>query len=134
MQSSPFRDYAGRMTCEAIIRQFWTLMASNDFHATAAVLADDFTLEWPQSGERIRGAHKFAEMNAQYPAHGRWTFRIDALIADQTHAVSEVAVSDGVVHARAISFFTVNGGKISAIREYWPDPFPAPSNRAHLVE
>jgi ketosteroid isomerase-like protein len=122
------------MTCESLIKQFWALMARNDFHAVAAVLADDFLLDWPQSGERIRGAHNFAEMNAEYPAQGPWTFRIDALIADATHAVSEVAVSDGVTHGRAISFFTVTGGKISAMREYWPDPFPAPANRAHLVE
>ncbi len=53
-----------------LVEQFWQLMASNDFYAVSAVLSEDFVLEWPQSGERIRGAENFAKMNAEYPAHG----------------------------------------------------------------
>ncbi len=30
-----------------VTREFWRLMATNDFHAVAAVLAPDFVLEWP---------------------------------------------------------------------------------------
>jgi len=39
-----------------------------------------------------------------------------------------------VQNARAISFFTVEGGKITRLVEYWPEPYPAATNRAHLVE
>ena len=109
-------------------------MASNDFASVVEVLAEDFVLEWPQSNERIRGAARFAQMNAEYPAHGRWTFAINRLVGSEFEAVSDVSISDGVQHARAISFFTVADGRITRLVEYWPEPYAAPANRAHLVE
>jgi ketosteroid isomerase-like protein len=118
-----------------VVTKFWELMGGNDFEAVGVVLSDAFTLEWPQSGERIRGRMAFAAVNAEYPAHGRWSFTINRIVAAGDAAVSDVSVTDGVQSARAISFFTVNrDGTIDAIVEYWPEPFPAHTNRRHLVE
>ena len=119
---------------EELAREFWRLMASNDFTSVAAVLADDFVLEWPQSKERIRGADRFAQMNSEYVAHGRWQFDVLRLIGSESEAVSVVAITDGTQRATAISCFTVVAGKITRLVEYWPEPYPAPANRAHLVE
>jgi ketosteroid isomerase-like protein len=121
-------------TAAEVVREFWRLMASNDFRSVAAVLAPEYVLEWPQSRERIRGAERFAAMNAEYPAHGRWLFTINRLLGTKGEAVSDVSVTDGVLQARAISFFTVANGKITRQVEFWPDPQPAPANRKHLVE
>jgi ketosteroid isomerase-like protein len=121
-------------TAADVVREFWRLMASNDFRSVAAVLAPEYVLEWPQSRERIRGAERFAAMNAEYPAHGRWLFTINRLLGTKGEAVSDVSVTDGVLQARAISFFTVANGKITRQVEFWPDPQPAPANRKHLVE
>ncbi|HXU43985.1 MAG TPA: nuclear transport factor 2 family protein [Thermoanaerobaculia bacterium] len=117
-----------------IVREFWRLMGSNDFPSVAAVLAPEFVLEWPQSNERIRGAERFAAMNAEYPAHGRWVFTIHRIVGGTSEAVSDVSVSDGVQNARAISFFAVADGKITRLVEFWPEPFPPLANRRHLVE
>jgi ketosteroid isomerase-like protein len=117
-----------------VVREFWRLMASNDFRSVAAVLAPEFVLEWPQSGERIRGAERFARMNEEYVAHGPWRFTIRRIVGDASEAASDVEITDGVQHARAISFFSVEGGKIARLVEYWPEPYPAPQNRAHIVE
>lgn len=119
---------------EAVVRRFWALMASNDFASVGAVLAPGFTLDWPQSGERIRGAGNFARMNAEYAAHGPWRFSIGRLVAQDDTVVTEVDVTDGVQQGLAISFFSVRDGLVQRIVEYWPDPFPAPAGRAHLVE
>lgn len=118
----------------AVVREFWRRMATNDFDAVAEVLAPDFVLEWPQSRERIRGAATFARMNREYPAHGRWQFDVHRIVGGASDAVSDVSVTDGVQRARAISFFTIAGGRIARLVEYWPEPYPAPANRAHLVE
>ena len=118
----------------ALVRRFWALMAGNDFDAVAAVLAPDFALEWPQSNERIRGAARFARMNADYPAHAPWRFTVHRVVGGDGEAVSDVSVTDGVQHGRAISFFTVADGAITRIVEFWPEPYPAPANRSHLVE
>lgn len=121
-------------TAVDVAREFWRLMATNDFDSIGSVLAPEFVLYWPQSKERIRGAENFARMNNEYPAHGTWTFTIHQLVGNQNDAVSDVSVTDGVQKARAISFFTVEHGKITKIIEFWPEPYPAPANRAHLVE
>lgn len=117
-----------------LVKKFWELMASNDFQSVGSVLSDDFVLEWPQSGERIRGRENYAAMNEQYPANGRWTFTINRLVGNQSAAVSDVTISDGVQIARAISFFDIRDGKIIRMVEYWPDPFAARDDRTHLVE
>jgi len=97
-------------------------------------MSDDFTLEWPQSNERIRGRDNFAAMNEEYPAHGRWEFTVNRLFGNEDEAVSDVSVTDGVQRARAITFFSVVGGQIVKIVEFWPESFEAQPNRRHLVE
>jgi hypothetical protein len=121
-------------SAEAVVREFWRLMATNDFHAVAAVLAPQFVCEWPQSNERLRGPANFARMNAEYPTDGRWTFRINRLVATASEVVTQVSVSDGVQTAEPVSFFTVVDGRITQLTEYWPEPFEAPANRRHLTE
>lgn len=125
-----------RVTPDAlsVVHEFWRLMATNDFTAVGAVLAPEFVLEWPQSRERIRGAANFARMNAEYPAKGPWRFMISRAVANGSEVVTDVSVTDGDVLGRAISFFTVEQGRITRIVEFWPEPYPAPANRAHLVE
>jgi hypothetical protein len=122
------------MSTADVVKRFWSLMSSNEFKSVGEVLSDDFVLEYPQSKERIRGRANFAAMNQEYPAHGRWKFTINRIIGDESEAVSDVSVTDGVQHARVISFFTISNGQIKKMVEFWPDPFPAAENRRHLVE
>ncbi len=117
-----------------VVQEFWRILATNDFYAVGALLAPDFVLEWPQSGERIRGAENFARVNAEYPAHGAWVFTVHRIVGGEGAAVSDVSVSDGVQHARALSFFTVEDGRIRRVVEFWPEPFAPAAWRAHLVE
>lgn len=121
-------------TANDVVVTFWRLMNGNDFRAVGAVLSDAFVLEWPQTRERIRGRDNFAAMNEEYPAQGRWRFTVNAIVGDEHRAVSDVLVTDGVRHDRAISFFTIEEGKIAKIVEFWPEASPGQENRAHLVE
>jgi hypothetical protein len=34
-----------------VVKKFWELMATNDFHSVGSLLSDEFVLEWPQSNE-----------------------------------------------------------------------------------
>jgi hypothetical protein len=60
----------------------------------------------------VRGREKFARINENYPAHGRWEFTVQRLIADEDEVVSEVGVTDGTVVARLITCSTIRNGKI----------------------
>ncbi len=117
-----------------VAREFWRLMASNDFAAVAPLLAEDFVLDWPQSNERFRGAENFVRMNAEYPAHGPWRFTVHRIVGGPGEAVSDVSVTDGVQQARVLSFFDLEGARVRRMVEFWPEPFAAPAHRAHLAE
>lgn len=109
-------------------------MQSNDFRSVGEFLHDDFVLEWPQSGERIRGRANFVAVNENYPTQGRWEFTIHRILAEDNEVVSDIEVTDGVIAGRAITFSTVQDGKIIRQVEFWPDPFEAPAWRASWVE
>jgi limonene-1,2-epoxide hydrolase len=121
-------------SAEAVVREFWRLMNTNDFHAVKAVLAPELLVEWPQSGERIRGPENFALINAEYPATGRWRFSINRLVASGDEVVTQVSLTDGSQSAEPVSFFTVRAGRIVHMVEYWPEPFAPAANRSHRVE
>jgi len=125
MQANPAKELVG---------QFWAAMHANDFAAAGELLHDDFLLDWPQSGERIRGRANFVAVNANYPAAGRWRVTLDRLVAEGDEVVSQVTVTDGVLLARAITFTTVRDGRLWRQTEYWPDPFTAPAWRAQWTE
>ncbi len=117
-----------------VVAAFWKRMQSNDFRSVGDLLSDTFVLDWPQSQERIRGRDNFATMNEEYPAHGRWQFTVNRIVGNDGEAVSDVSVTDGARSDRAISFFTVERGKIVKIVEFWPEASPAPEERRHLIE
>ena len=117
-----------------LIERFWEVMGSNDFRAVGDLLHDEYVLEWPQSGERVRGRENFAAVNEQYPAAGPWGFTVHRIVADATGGASDVTVTDGVTVDRAVSFFEVRDGRIWRMTEYWPDPFEPADWRALWVE
>lgn len=117
-----------------VVKNFWAAMQTNDFRRAGELLHDNYTLEWTQSGERIRGRANFVAINENYPAHGRWEFTIHRILAEGDEVVSDVGVTDGVIRARVITFSTVREGKILHQTEFWPDPFEAAPWRAQWVE
>jgi ketosteroid isomerase-like protein len=117
-----------------IVERFWATMQTNDFKAVGELLHDDYTLEWPQSGERIRGRANFVAVNENYPAHGRWEFTIHRIIAEGNEVVSDVDVTDGIVRGRVITFSIIQEGRILHQTEFWPDPFEPAEWRAQWIE
>ena len=122
------------MDSKQILEHFWETMKTNDFYAVAALLHDDYILEWPQSGERIRGRDNFAAINTYYPAEGKWQFTINQILADGDLVATDVTVTDGLRTDRAITFSTIRDGKIYKQVEFWPEPFEAPAWRSNWVE
>lgn len=116
------------------VLRFWDCMQANDFRAAAQLLAADYILDWPLSGERIRGRDNFVAVNEQYPAHGRWQFTLHRCVAEGAEVVTEVTVTDGVVSGQAITFSTVVQGQIAQQTEYWPEAYEPPAWRAQWVE
>lgn len=117
-----------------VVEQFWGAMQSNDFKAVGEFLHEEYVLEWPQSGERVRGRENFVAINENYPAHGRWEFTVHRILAEGDEVVSDVDVTDGVIHGRVITFSTIRDGKIAHQTEFWPAPFEPADWRTQWIE
>ena len=117
-----------------VVRSFWQAMAANDFAAAGRFLHDDFLLDWPQSGERIRGRENFVAVNEHYPAAGPWRITLQRLIADEAAVATEVTVSDGVQADRAITFSELRDERIVRQTEYWLGGVEPAAWRARWVE
>jgi hypothetical protein len=130
----PEHEATAEASARELVERFWSHMASNDFASVAEVCSHDLIVEWPQSRERFVGVERFALMNHEYTAYGRWQFEVRRLVANEQQAVTEVAITDSVQKAVAISFFSIEAGLIKRIVEFWPEPFAAPASRAHLRE
>ena len=122
------------MNNKQIMENFWATMETNDFHAASQLLHDHYTLEWPQSAERILGRENFAAINTNYPAEGKWHFHINHIVTEGDVVVTDVSVTEGARSGRAITFSTIKDEKIWKQVEFWPDPFEAPAWRAQWVE
>ena len=122
------------MNPKQVIETFWQTMEGNDFYAVAQLMHDEFTLEWLQSGERIRGRENFAKLNTAYPAEDKWRFIVNSIVADGEVVVTDVSVTDGVKQDHVITFSTIRDEKIWKQIEFWPEPYEAPEWRAQWVE
>lgn len=118
----------------SVVERYWATMNRNDWSGVGGLLHDDFVLEYPQSGERIRGRERNTLLNEHYPSPGPWTFTVERTLIDGERAVTDVAVRGAELAGRAVSFFELRDGLIWRVTEYWPEPFAAPASRAHLVE
>lgn len=123
-----------KQSSKQVVEQFWGAMQSNDFKAVGEFLHEEYVLEWPQSGERVRGRENFVAINENYPAHGRWEFTVHRILAEGDEVVSDVDVTDGVIHGRVITFSTIRDGKIAHQTEFWPDPFEPADWRTQWIE
>ena len=121
------------MDVKEVVLAFWHSMDMNDFFGASEWLSDDFECVWPQSGEVVQGAWNYAMINIHYPSFAPWQFKVENLLVQGNQVVSNVFISDGIQQARAITFSTVEDGKIVRHQEYWPESFAAPQWRTPWV-
>jgi ketosteroid isomerase-like protein len=91
-----------------VARALWERFDRRDWAAAGQLLADDVVVEWPHSGELIRGRANVIGLNADYP--GQWRIQVLELIGEGDRVASEVRVSNGEESFWAASFFQVRDG------------------------
>lgn len=118
-----------------LVRRFWELFDAEEWATAGELLADDVIVEWPHSGELIRGRDNVLALNAEYPGSSR--IRVLQLVEGVDGAVaSEIEVTNGADVFWAASFFTIGGGVIRHVREHWVDAptAPPPARRSRYTE
>jgi len=116
---------------EALARH-WEASDAGDFKVEHEIYREDAVLDYPQSGERIRGRHNIQESRFVQPNKKRFTVR--RVVGSGNLWVTEFVLSYDGVPSYTVSIMEFREGLVAHETQYFADRFdPAPS-RAHLVE
>jgi len=114
------------------LQRHWDASDVSDFEAEHEIYREDAVLEYPQSGERIRGRRNIQESRRVQPNRKRFTVR--RIVGSGDLWVTEFVLTYDGVPSYTVSIMEFRDGKVASETQYFADPFdPAPS-RAHLVE
>jgi SnoaL-like domain len=119
-------------TVRLALQRHWDASDANDFEVEHEIYRDDAVLDYPQSGERLRGRRNIRESRFVQPNKKRFTVR--RIVGSGELWVTEFVLSYDGVPSYAVSIMEFREGLVARETQYFADPFdPAPS-RAHLVE
>jgi ketosteroid isomerase-like protein len=111
--------------------QVW-IGESHDFEVMDQVFADDAVVEYPQSGERMRGRANIRPVEENYPGLPEVTIRRKLVVGDLALVESDLDYQGKPY--QEVSIFEFRDGKIVRLTQYFPEPFEAPESRARWVE
>ncbi len=114
------------------LNRHWAASDANDFDVEHDIYREDAVLEYPQSGERIRGRHniqasRVAQPNAKH-------FKVRRMIGAGAVWVTEFILTYDGRPSYTVSVMEFLDGKVAHETQYFADPFEPGPSRAHLVE
>jgi hypothetical protein len=119
-------------TVRAALQRHWEASDANDFEAEHEIYREDAVLDYPQSGERIRGRCNIQESRFVQPNKKRFTVR--RIVGGGDLWITEFVLSYDGIPSYTVSIMEFRDGLVARETQYFADRFdPAPS-RAHLVE
>ena len=108
-------------------------VAGKDEVAAAEIFADDAVIEWPQSGERIRGKTAIIALHEASPLTVDFDTRRTIGCADLW--VTETTIRyDGANPTKAVLIMEFRDGKVFRETDYFGGPFDPPPYRSAWVE
>jgi hypothetical protein len=115
-----------------VLDRHWAASDANDFDAEHAIYREDALLEYPQSGERIRGRHNIQASRVAQPNAKR--FKVRRIVGAGNLWVTEfILVYDGRP-SFSVSVMEFLEGKVARETQYFADPFEPGPSRAQWVE
>jgi hypothetical protein len=114
------------------LEHHWSTCGDVDQSAAHEIYREDVVVEWPQSGERIRGRANLQALRAAYPA----TLRFDVR---RILGSGELWVTEYVIHyddepVHVVSVMEFRGTRVARETHLFGDPFDPPEWRAQWVE
>lgn len=110
----------------------WAASDASDFEAEHDIYRDDAVLEYPQSGERIRGRRNIQSSRAAQPNRKHFTVR--RMIGAGDLWVTEFVLSYDGQPSYTVSIMEFLDGKVARETQYFGDPFEPGPSRAQWVE
>jgi ketosteroid isomerase-like protein len=112
--------------------QHWAASDANDFETEHGIYDEDAVLEYPQSGERIRGRRNIQIQRATQPSKKRFSVR--RIIGRGDLWVTEFILTYDGKPSYTVSIMEFKGNRVARETQYFADPFEAPAWRAQWVE
>ena len=114
------------------LHHHWAASDANDFDGEHAIYRANAVLEYPQSGERIRGRHNIQASRTAQPNAKRFTVR--RIVGSGDLWISEFILAYDGKPSYVVSVMEFVDGKVARETQYFADPFAPGPSRAHLVE
>jgi hypothetical protein len=119
-------------TMRAALERHWGASDAGDFKIEHEIYREDAVLDYPQSGERIRGRRNIQESRCLQPNKKRFTVR--RMIGRGDLWVTEFVLSYDGIPSYAVSIMKFRDGLVASETQYFADRFDPGPSRAHLVE
>jgi hypothetical protein len=116
----------------AALDHHWAASDANDVAAEHAIYREDAVLEYPQSGERIRGRANIKASRAAQPNQKR--FAVRRIIGAGALWVTEYVLTYDGVPSYAVSIMEFVEGRVARETQYFADAFSPGPSRAQWVE
>src|SRR5271163_3450094 len=110
----------------------WAASDANDFDVEHEIYREDALLEYPQSGERIRGRRNIQASRAAQPNAKR--FKVRRILGAGDLWVTEFILSYDGRPSYSVSVMEFVDGKVARETQYFADPFEPGPSRAQWVE
>jgi hypothetical protein len=116
----------------AALRRHWAASDANDFATEHQIYRDDAVLEYPQSGERIRGRHNRPASRVAQPSKKRFTVR--RMLGGDDLWISELILTYDAQPFYVVSIMEFEGGEVVRETQYFGEAFEPGPSRARWVE
>jgi hypothetical protein len=116
----------------AALERHWAASDASDFDIEHDIYREDAMLDYPQSGERIRGRRNIQESRTVQPNKKRFTVR--RMTGSGELWVTEFVLSYDGVPSYVVSIMEFRDGLVAHETQYFADRFEPGPSRAHLVE
>ena len=116
----------------AALDRHWAASDADDFEAEHQIYQEDAVLEYPQSGERIRGRRNIQASRTVQPNKKR--FAVRRIIGAGDLWVTEFVLTYDGRPSYTVSIMEFTDGKVAHETQYFADPFEPDPSRAQWVE
>jgi ketosteroid isomerase-like protein len=122
----------GAQEIRAALDRHWAASDASDFETEHDIYLEDAVLEYPQSGERIRGRDNIRITRTIQPNKKR--FAVRRVTGSGDLWVTEFTLRYDGKPSYTVSIMEFSGDKVARETQYFADPFEASASRAQWVE
>src|SRR6516162_8496461 len=116
----------------AALDRHWAASDADDFETEHQIYREDAVLEYPQSGERIRGRRNIQASRFAQPSRKRFTVR--RILGASDLWITELVIAYDALPSYTVSIMEFRDEKVARETQYFGDPFEPGPSRAQWVE